>query len=557
MTNHDGRDQRPADLRTSPRPQPRAWRHRAAACALLLALAACGGGGGGGGAAGGGSGSGPAFQLSFQPGTLTASYYQGEPPTVSVQVRASQAHSAPVQVAVVDGNGVTDGSLQLQANSDLSYTAVLRLSPTAPPGSYTGQLDVRVCEDAPLTCARPVAGSPWKLPYQIQVRPQTDPRPIAVLPGVAAWTGALGGGSLNAFRDIPGNVGAFSRRWLGNSLSPDARESLPVVDGGLVVTVARELTGGPPTLIARREADGSVAWMRVLGTANDVTDASPVVAQGQLFVFASDFNRTIVWRLDLATGTVVGERSFPRASSAQRGALYHAGYLYSCRRSVGSGFGLTRYDAVTLQAEVVDTQQDFIDACQPSTDGQRLYVFRGRRLLAYTPGSAQPVFSTEVDIGSGLTAAAPVLDGAGRAYVSVYTDTSTLEGTSSLLAFDTGTGQLLWQQRGGFGSAPVWVNGTLYVTQGARLEARSAASGALLWSAASTSPSGLGVLGVPIVATGSLVFLASNWTVDAIDPATRSVVWSENYGGPLALSQQGLLYVQPSFSGRMRAINLR
>lgn len=552
---HPGAKPSTSSLPAAPGPRWRVW---AGACALLLTLAACGGGGGGGGGSGGGSsGGGPSFQLSFQPGTVTANYYQGEPPVLSVQVRASQAHSAPVQVTVIDSNGVTDGSLQLQANADLSYTAVLRLSPTAPPGSYSGSLDVRVCEDAPLTCARPVPGSPWKLPYQIQVRPPTDPRPISPLPGVAAWTGALGGGANNAYRAIPSDVSAFSRRWLGQSLSVNAREGLAVSDGGLVVTIARELTGGLPTLIARREADASVAWLRPLGSASDVTDAAPVLAQGQVFVFASDFSRTVLWRFDLNTGALLGERSFPRASSSQPSALYHAGQLYTCRRPVGSGFGLTRFDASTLQAEVVDTSTDYADSCQPSTDGQRVYVFRGRRLLAYTPGQAQPVLGPEVDgvpLGAATT---PVLDGAGRAYVAVFTSSSALEGNGSLLAFDTASGQLLWQQRGGFGSAPVLANGTLYVTQGQRLEARSPATGAVLWSVAGNSPSGLGNVSSPVVATNSLVFLASNWTVDAFDPATRSVVWSENYGGSLALSPQGLLLVQPSFSGSLRAINLR
>ena len=66
----------------------------AAALTVAVMLSACGGGGGG-------STPPPAqtgFQLTFEPGTLSASFYEGEPVTVSVQTRANQAYSTPVQV---------------------------------------------------------------------------------------------------------------------------------------------------------------------------------------------------------------------------------------------------------------------------------------------------------------------------------------------------------------------------------------------------------------------------------------------------------------------------
>jgi hypothetical protein len=526
-----------------------------AALALGCGLAACGGSGGGGG--GDSAKGGSAFQLSFLPGTLTATYYQGEPSLVGVQVRANQAHSAPVQVAVIDSAGVTDGNLQLLALSSLTYEATLRLSPTLPAGNYTGNLEVRVCEDLPTTCARPVPGSPWRLPYQVQVRPQSDLRPLSTIPGVAGWPSAAGGGNGNALRAFDSTAAQFSRRWHANLLDTAAAEGPPVVEGGYVLTVSRVLSGGVPTLVARREADGSVAWSRALGSLNDNTDRTPTVVQGQVFLMGSDGNRTAVWRLDLATGAVLSERSFPRASGAQAGAVYLDGYLYSCRRVLGTESGLTRFSVSSLDAEVAEVGAGFSPECQASTDGQRVYRFTGERLLAMQPGNTTPVLNTAVNSPYPGLPAPVVLDGAGKAYVAQYTYASDLDGTSRLMAFDTTTGLLLWQLQGGFKSAPVVSGNVLYVINGRRLEARSTTQGDLLWGVDGTSPSGLAGFDSAVVATATHVFLGSLWVTDAIDVATRGVVWSDNSGGPMAISAQGVLVWQRSFNAGPRTINLR
>lgn len=535
----------------------RLWRVRAALAVLALGggLAACGGSGGGGG--GDSAKGGSAFQLSFQPGTLTATYYQGEPALVGVQVRANQAYTAPVQVAVIDSSGVTDGNLQLLALSSLTYEATVRLSPTLPAGNYTGNLEVRVCEDLPTTCAKPVPGSPWRLPYQVQVRPQSDLRSLSTIAGVAGWPSASGGGHGNALRAFNSTAAQFSRRWQANLLDNVSSEGPPVVEGGYVLTVSRALSGGVPTLVARRETDGAVAWSRALGSLDDYTDRTPTVVQGQVFLMGSNGTRTAVWRLDLATGAVLGERTFPRASSVQAGAVHLDGYLYSCRRVLGTESGLTRFSVTSLDAEVAEVGAGHTTECQAATDGQRVYRFTGERLLALQPGNTSPVLSTTVNALYPTLPAPVVLDGAGKAYVAHYTYASDIDGTSRLMAFDTTTGQLLWQLQGGYKSAPVVSGNVLYVINGRRLEARSTANGELLWGVDGTSPSGLAGFDSALVATATHVFVGSSWVTDAVDVATRGVVWSDNIGGPMAISAQGVLVWQRAFNAGPRTVNLR
>lgn len=537
-----------------------ARRWLAAVCTAAVLTVACGGGGGGGDAPAAGTG-GPnaaaGFQLNFQPGTLTADYYQGEPPFVALQVRATQAYPSQVQVAVVDTSGVTTGQVQVTAASALVYDATMRLSDTLMAGDYTGNIEVRVCEDAPLTCARPVPGSPWRLPYRIKVRSQTNSTPLQAITGVADWEGLLGGGTRNASRSFSSTAAAFTRRWTAPSVGSFIRQGPAVVAGGLVITVSRDVSSGAPALIARREVDGSVAWQRALGTVNDEPDGTPTVSGRNVYLFASDWQRTIAWRVDLETGSLLTERSFDRTSSSDQSPIVVNGYVYSCRRVIGTDSGLTRFDATTLQAEPAQVPSAPVASCRPASDGTRLYVVGDQTLVVLEPGNVTPVYTVPLTLPLGVTDVTTVLDGSGRAFVSAYSLATAQERTSALLAIDTTTRQVLWSERGGFESSPVIVGNTLFVINGLRVEARSVSSGSLLWSVSTTSPSGLGGVENALVATGSHVFVASNWTTDAIDPVSRSVVWSDNVGGPLSLSAQGVLHIVREFFQGQRAVNLR
>ena len=42
----------------------------------------------------------------------------------------------------------------------------------------------------------------------------------------------------------------------------------------------------------------------------------------------------------------------------------------------------------------------------------------------------------------------------------------------------------------------------------------------------------------------------------AIDLQTQSLAWRDSFGGPLALSANGALWVRPAFGKGLRAINL-
>ncbi|BEU97155.1 PQQ-binding-like beta-propeller repeat protein [Acidovorax sp. DW039] len=157
------------------------WFSRVAACLFLVVLAGCGGGSGGstGGTGGtGGTDTGPSSPdgawLAFEPASLEVSQYEGESVPVSVTAYSSKTFETPFNVAIIDKNGLITTRVNVFALSQLSYRAVLNTAANLEVGRHNTSLEVRVCEDDPVTCAKPLPGSPWRLALGIQVKPKAE-----------------------------------------------------------------------------------------------------------------------------------------------------------------------------------------------------------------------------------------------------------------------------------------------------------------------------------------------------------------------------------------------
>ncbi|HNI34437.1 MAG TPA: hypothetical protein PLV93_03505 [Microthrixaceae bacterium] len=104
--------------------------------------------------------------------------------------------------------------------------------------------------------------------------------------------------------------------------------------------------------------------------------------------------------------------------------------------------------------------------------------------------------------------------------------------------------------------APAYHDSVLYIANNnpLRLEARAEADGTLLWSW--TPPLAAERRFVSeVLLTDNLVFVSTNATTYAIDRQTRLPVWSHPLSGKMALSRQGVLYLQGETT--LVAVNLR
>lgn len=167
---------------------------RAAWVAAALLLAGCGGGGGGGagtelpGPSGEAVPSEPEIQpsgpswLSFEPGRVTVEAEAGTSPAFSVLATSGKLIAERINIAILDNGGVViPQSTSITALSSTQYRATFWLSPALAAKTYQGSFTVKLCLDAPQTCANPYPGSPWTVPYTIVVKP----RGLAVVVNVA------------------------------------------------------------------------------------------------------------------------------------------------------------------------------------------------------------------------------------------------------------------------------------------------------------------------------------------------------------------------------------
>ena len=162
-------------------------RFRTSGLGVVALIAGCGGGGDDGGVpAGAAPTPAPApvpYTLTFSPTALNLTAQAGTAYLMSVDARIDRPIPEPVNVAVIDRSGVLRPSVSIVAMSPTAYSATLYTLPTLAEGSRTGSFEVRICRDDPLTCASPIPGSPWLLPFNFTITaPPTPPAPPPTLP---------------------------------------------------------------------------------------------------------------------------------------------------------------------------------------------------------------------------------------------------------------------------------------------------------------------------------------------------------------------------------------
>jgi len=145
------------------------------------ALPGCGGGGGGGDAPKGqppvAANPGPGSTtpapsdgswLSLTPGTVTLTSYPGESGCFEVRAKSSRTFDKAFNVGIIDAKGLVAPQVAVSKQSDLEYIFSFR-TVGLQAGTHGTSLQVRLCEDDPLVCSKPLPGSPWTVPVTVTV----------------------------------------------------------------------------------------------------------------------------------------------------------------------------------------------------------------------------------------------------------------------------------------------------------------------------------------------------------------------------------------------------
>ncbi len=631
-----------------------------AAGVLALALAACGGGSGGGGAAAPVQNTAGNW-LTFDPGAPSATQFEGESTRVVLTAKSSRTFSVPFNVAIIDPAGVVSAQVDISAQSPLEYRAALQTSRTLRAGEHSTMLEVRLCEDTPMTCAKPLPGSPWRVPLKVQVKPAAEAKarltlvtpsvsvktypgestgftveaklstdlmarnvrigmfdpasitnaessqwtqesngnyvfklstatsnalaagtytsnlelrvceddtrvcrqPIAGSPwivpltmqilsptnltalapvdGLGAWSTYQGNAAHTGYVAASFDPARFSRRFKVEALGEYGHTyNSAAIDNGRAFYV-RNGANGRAELVAVSEDTGELAWKADMGGLHQVNP--PAAANGRVYLTSTGHGDSFLWVFDQVSG-----KQLRKETLSSQWPSYSAPTLFGADVYTINGYtgGISRYG---------DAEGAFkwhgigvaYEGWSPSTDGRFVYAYStpdnilnvldaADGSLAYSIGERYP-FST-------YFISRPV----------VLTDTQqALVGGGSLTAFDLKTRTRSWIVNAGSIGTPAYGNGTIYAlgANGRALEARSPATGDLLWEVALGDG-----LATHVIVTRNLAFVGSDTSTQVIDLGTKKVVWSYPLGGSMAISARGVLYVLTQ-SGALAAINLR
>jgi outer membrane protein assembly factor BamB len=512
--------------------------------ATIAILAGCGGSGGGSDKEENGPGN---EWLQFAPSTIELTGYQGRELEFSVAAKSSKRITQQLNIQVIDPSGMVIPGARLHATSEYEFQASMKVSENLAAGTYRSTLEVRLCEDAPQTCAKPIDGSPWFVPIQVAVKPATNLTALSAQPGLGVWTTTGGNSRHTGYVPLRLDAAKFSQRW-SYSYPPGSQmvPTRPVLQDGVAFMLVKYMLDNK--LRAIDEASGKLLWEANLPESRCYLTPAALAA-GKVFVGSSNciFGSGSLLAYEQKTGQLLynlkqGNFEGEAAPLAVGDALYTHGRSNVDR---GNAHSISRIDPAT-GAIVWRTELDLYALQTLSADAEFLYVYGSQggdlSILRQSNGS---LAATSLQTSSCYSPGTPVLGTQGEVYAGCW-----VSGGAQQVAYDSIRQRAIWSTAVSTPQTPVLSGSTLYVINGNMVEARVPADGRVLWSAnpQAGSLTALGTL-QDLLVTDNLLFVSGGRGVAAIDLVSQKVVWTFPQGGPMAISSNGVLYLPGPVNG--------
>ncbi|MBC3919004.1 PQQ-binding-like beta-propeller repeat protein [Undibacterium sp. CY18W] len=542
--------------------------------ALTLTVTACGGGGGGSSAGQTSSTSTgnvnvPAVSndpgLTLDPSVLTAVVLQGDSLSVPVIAHANKNFPSFVNIGIVDTAGVLNTNPTIYGLDATTYRAMLTTSPKLAVGTYSGVIEVRLCKDFAVICAQPHEGSPWKLPYSIEVR-APNLKTLSALPGAQDWTTFQGNKAHTGYVPVNLDVNSFSLRFLAKSNIKTAESDI-VTQGGITSFVESDgyaATNGnyiyTSAITALDEATGSVKW--TFPTSNYRLN-SPAAENGKVYFVGDENGRQYFSVLDQASGKQLAKVN--SYSGTYTTYLAPVADEQSVIVPVSFSNGVASFNPTTLSTNwlgsrvsdyspnsdrwtaAMDTDFTYVYSKNSSADNSSVMVAFDRKNGQIASRVANP---DDKNSNDSLRSAPAICSNKNLLMTRLG---------SYLTNFDMSSSKIKWGLRGEFNSNPVCTGTTFYIINGKTIEARSLESGALQWTWALPSLENFvfstrDTMPLNLILTNNVLLATSNSSVYAIDLGTHKTVWTYARSGYLSMSKNGVLYVR-NFEGYVTAFN--
>jgi PQQ-like domain/Putative Ig domain len=476
------------------------------------------------------------------------------------------AFSGSLTAMASDSASVFMPTVSTVANGN-SYSLRLATSPRTPPGHYTGTVAVSLCSDT--ACATPQQIPSVSIPYDVYVLSTSSAWPgnnltaLAEWPNVPDWTMFQGNAAHTGYVPVDLDPNSFSTRWqtpaLDIPVSWDANlNTLTTSDGQLFI-------GGRDALYARKEFDGTTVWQYDFSGLSFPSVNPPAVANGIVYVAAGQQQSTYMFAFNAADGSPVFKSQMSSQWEQYLAPTIGPNGIYTNAGTYGGLFG---FDPTGRQLFFANMPQQSL--WTPAVDANAVYTYTGDALRVLDPVTGvvrttilDPTFSNYIYVINGSA----VLGDSGYVFAANYANVILNGGGigNTLLAFNVPLNTVAWKIAGDYPSTPAYNAGVLYATNNnpVRLEALSESDGTLLWSWVPPQAGDTEFYSETLL-TRNLIFVSTNLATYAIDSSTHQTVWSYPLTGKLALSQNGILYIEgrqsqgsPAVPGTLTAINVK
>jgi len=524
---------------------------------LSLFLAACGGGGSDSKSTSAPSAPAP---YSLTPSTAQASFVAGWPTSINMNAKQTVAFSGVVYIKLTVDAAVVESPIIVSTNTDGTFSITAQPLASLAVGHHTGNFTVNVCTDA--ACNSPLAGSPFNVPYDIDVISPDggvttyNLSTLAPLSGGSDWGTFQGNAGHTGFVPVTLNASAFNRRWKWDAPSYSGVQWSPsaLTTGAGMFYVSSgpfwNASADGHELFAYKEDDGTKVWSHSFADLQYPTTNPPAFSGGKVFIAAGSQNSTYMFAFDAVSGAQVFNAQMASQWEHYLAPTILNELVYSDGGSYG---GMYAFDTTTGSSKFFTNVGQY-DGWTPAVDANYAYSYAGGNLGIHDNQTGALIGSISDPTYSWngyTTAGAPVLGAAS----TVYAGNLSNKNSNSIVSFDTLNKSVRWSISGAYSGNPAYAGGALFASNSSplALEVYDETDGSKLWTW--TPPAGNSQFVSDVLVTNNLVFVSTDANTFAIDRSSHLPVWTYAASGSLALSANGVLYIKGSHS--IVAINLR
>jgi hypothetical protein len=464
--------------------------------------------------------------------------------------------SATVYAKTTDAAGVFSAPVTVNASGG-SYAFELATVASAAVGLHTGQAVVSLCRDA--ACSTLQATPGVVVNYSVNVLapgsawPGNNLTALSSMQGAPEWVTFQGNAAHTGYVPVALDPNEFSPRW--QIPVPVFRYFNDRFNLATVTTAAGSFfIAGNNAVTAHSEYDGSARWSYSFSGLPYPSVNPPSATNGTVYVAAGQQSSTYMFGLDASNGSVLF-----RSAMASQWEHYLAPSVgpSGVYTDAGAYGGLYAFNGQGTQLYFSQTAQQ--STWTPAVDSGAVYAYTGDALRVFDPVSgalktriSDPTFRDYIhEIGGSAVLGAPKSVFA-AAYGNATVDGS---GGNSLVHFNLDSNTVDWTIAGHYPSTPAYDSGVVYAVNDdpLQIEARSEADGSLIWSWTPPASADTGFIS-EVLLTKTAVIVSTNVSTYAIDRNTHHAIWSYPQAGNLALSPNGILYIEGN--GTLTAINV-